>query len=416
VNTSQVVPIVLSYLAAGDCLPRQQVLMCLVTVTLFGLWAVAGASDDPVSFTASSTGAGFPEEPLFRGYKPRSPTGSEQYPVFIWMVGFSDPFFTPIVQQHTWQMALRGFVAASVNYDNNLPLYRVLVCPLDLCEIGKQNANYVFAGNGSALGQICALPEADCNLGVAVGGHSLGGFTAAASKLFSPFITAQLFYAVAPGGNCIMDNHGASGDCMDQGNLGDIPPSKKRYLIGYDDLTATDQIKADTAQSMARLSGYNCGAEHDCLQVDGSGYYIVESQEFRLSQCAEVSHSLFWDTYDAGENTTYVCDYTKGAHKWSMSANLDWLAAAASSARLPRRSAVPPRPEFNGTEIPCGGCPPLETATMCTTVLPLVRAIVVSVCAIIVLSCAALLRSRRNRHRNQTAGISGSVAEQLLTK
>merc|ERR1712216_939584 len=85
----------------------------------------------------------------------------------------------------------------------------------------------------------------------------------------------------------------------------------------------------DTAESMARLSGYNCGAKDDCLQDDGSGYYLVKSQEMGLAHCAVVTHPIFWNSFDATDKTTYLCDYTNGIHKCSMKANFDWLAATA---------------------------------------------------------------------------------------
>lgn len=41
-----------------------------------------------------------------------------------------------------------------------------------------------------------------------------------------------------------------------------------------------DPLRTDSARSQAQeVSGYNCGSERDCIQADGSGYYVLTDQD-----------------------------------------------------------------------------------------------------------------------------------------
>ncbi len=75
-----------------------------------------------------------------------------------------------IVRKAVLDAALRGFVAASVGYTNGA--FDGLGC-----ESAPAKARCAFDRNwpDSAINKLCSRPKADCNKGIVVMGHSLGG-------------------------------------------------------------------------------------------------------------------------------------------------------------------------------------------------------------------------------------------------
>lgn len=307
----------------------------------------------PTAFSGSYSGP----SGKFDGWKPQSGTG---HPVFIWVPGTLDEYWTASNQHMVYQMALRNFVAVSVKYNNGGDekngFNKKWVC--DESETGVGKSKNIFQGATSALGKLCAMPEADCSKGIAIAGHSQGAFialqSAAAAKAGAPSyaVTAILAASASLGGG----NKGCawpqtpSLSCIDGPALDEnLPRSKRRYIIGEDDYITgggPDMVYGENKQ----MSGYDCGASNDCLQLDGSGYYIVKGSEFEKATCTVADHAIFW-TGDNAHNGPLTCDFVQGSHNWSMTENFDWLAKAATPANF----IVPAVGiDFKGSPTPCG--------------------------------------------------------------
>merc|ERR1712061_400327 len=73
-------------------------------------------------------------------------------------------------------MANRGFIAGAVNYSNSaeeLKVFLAFEAYKELQESWKEKAKKLVP---NAISELCSHPRADCSAGVAVSGHSQGGF------------------------------------------------------------------------------------------------------------------------------------------------------------------------------------------------------------------------------------------------
>merc|ERR1719323_2539197 len=64
-------------------------------------------------------------------------------------------------------------------------------------------------------------------------------------------------------------------------------------------------------QQHKEMSGYDCGQSHDCIQADGSGYY-VQPERLNISHSQNIVHSLL------------------GNEHWSIAPATEWLFSVAS--------------------------------------------------------------------------------------
>lgn len=256
------------------------------------------------------------------GFKPE---GAGPHPVFMVFGGNDDGYPTPLWSAVASQMAWRGFVAASVDYEGGWGL------PTDeaLCENHGRQAESIFRGGGSALEVLCAMPESDCSRGVAAAGYGQGGYLALLGAQKSSKVTAVLAMAVRSVYCMSMDSHVSTY----------LPRSKRRLLNAFDDYIVGGfvHIHENNVRTAQRIAGYDCQDDFDCLQGDGSGYYLVSHSDFRQAACEEgsISHSFFFSdgrTQDNSVNgdTLFLCDFLSDA-PWALPASLDWLARAARS-------------------------------------------------------------------------------------
>ena len=108
---------------------------------------------------------------------------------------------------------------------------------------------------------------------------------------------------------------------------------KRRLIAGADDQTFKGVFQFED------VSGADlCNGADDCIQPDGSGYYLVPSK----------THSFYRD----GRDLDAV--FETGDQPWSMGSNLDWLATAArpSGTSLPPPSALPSPPPSASPSLP----------------------------------------------------------------
>jgi hypothetical protein len=139
----------------------------------------------------------------------------------------------------------------------------------DPCQLNEDRAKAVFTSPGSALSQLCAQPKIDCSLGVVVIGVTTGAYVGAIGAGLP-----DLPYPIKALG---MTQTGTLGECVSDAALGTSLPKEMRRSI----ISSTDGVQGTTpAEVLAmqkELSGYDCGDDYDCLQPDGSGYYVFDS-------------------------------------------------------------------------------------------------------------------------------------------
>jgi len=262
-----------------------------------------------------------------------------------------------------FQMALRGFLAALVDYDN-----AITETDDDMCEVHKK-ADNIFRGTTSALGVLCAMNEADCSKGVAVSGHSQGGFITILSAKSDARITAQLPLAV---GMCTNSKDKkdcacyASSTCFTDFTGAATP--KRRFLFGEDDVIVGLGDPKAYLKEIKQVSGYDCGSNLDCIQGDGSGYFVMTKDSYAVTKsgCKTAPHSFWWDKDTAGSpDAKFVCASLSQSAKFAMPSSLDWLASAAVTSGQPLVNGTTALVTAEGQNIACSDVCPEEEVDLC---------------------------------------------------
>jgi hypothetical protein len=139
----------------------------------------------------------------------------------------------------------------------------------DSCQYAEDRAKAVFTSPGSALSELCARPKIDCSLGITVIGIASGAAVGA--------IAAGLPDLPFPIKAVGMSQTGTIGECLSNAALGNSLPKEMRRSI----ISSTDgkfgSTPAEVLAMQKELSGYDCGEDYDCIQPDGSGYYVFDS-------------------------------------------------------------------------------------------------------------------------------------------
>ena len=157
----------------------------------------------------------------------------------------------------------------------------------------------------AALDAVCSQARADCSAGVAISGHSQGGFI----TVFGVQAVAGRVTAILPLGiGCV---GGALGDpALADSEVSQFLSQDKRLIVtgGADDLYDEN--------CMSVLSGSSSAANST-----GPGFMIVPAG----------AHG-FYSEHDWSIPTSRMkCAYRDGNEAWALNNVLDWLAAAAST-------------------------------------------------------------------------------------
>merc|ERR1719206_152600 len=207
-------------------------------------------------------------------------------------------------------MAAHGFISAEVDYPNSLD---ELFCTLlfkgfrGFLELVSEKAGKVFP---HALNAVCSHPRADCNQGLAVSGHSQGGFLSlAVLKHASPRVTAVLPLGVG----CLAPSDEELIPEMTEAKLSEYLPKEKRLLLtgNKDDLYSHKCLQT--------MSGYP-SARTDV----GPGYMQVPSGSHQFFSEYELLHS----------KTRMKCQYRDSNEPWGFDSALHWLGSTASPSKF----------------------------------------------------------------------------------
>ena len=237
----------------------------------------------------------------------RVPAGPGPFPVFIWVPGTFQLHFDVMSLVIVNEMANRGFLAASVQYDN--------FSPIQFCPVYEQRARSVFDATraDSAIGVMCGLPGADCSKGIATAGISQGGVLAVLAKNYAPRVTATWAMSVSAHNKLF----GLDLPCLDKANTA-ISAERLRIVNGESDPVFGGQVAVE------RAAGFTCApGSFECSSPigNGAGWYIVRD--------AEVDDRVAGHCYQMiGDCTGFFFDSTwffSTTAPWGLRANLDWL-------------------------------------------------------------------------------------------
>ncbi|EKU26120.1 hypothetical protein [Xanthomonas graminis] len=285
--------------------PRSHLLRLGMAVlgSLAGIASAQTTSGFAMAYNAQGTGYGISGQ---------EPSAAGKYPVYVHIGGTGENY------QSNWSMAAvntaaaKGFVAASVQYDNG---------SFGDCGVIGSRARAIFDANSlsSAIAQLCSRDKADCSKGVVTGGMSQGSIISVLSHDYDNRIVASFgqgtgatytpYYNLSA---CIADgNHSQSADRL-------------RIIDGEHDMFVGGS--ESIARSQATLvTGLNCEGSQSCFRPNGSGWYIVkdsEVQDMYADHCF-IEYGGMAGTQCSGALIDY--GYLYGNAAWELNPTLDWL-------------------------------------------------------------------------------------------
>eukprot|EP00928_Gymnodinium_smaydae_P049683 TRINITY_DN3336_c0_g1_i11.p1 TRINITY_DN3336_c0_g1~~TRINITY_DN3336_c0_g1_i11.p1 ORF type:complete len:606 (-),score=100.70 TRINITY_DN3336_c0_g1_i11:262-2055(-) len=222
-------------------------------------------------------------------------------------------------------MAKRGFVAAQVAYDQ-LGWTGDVCADLDTMDqyAPSRGQNSVSAKTKAksmvkAVDVLCAVDGADCSKGVAAHGFSMGSWIAALLPVFDERVTAVLLFGYG------LEREPQ--ECISSPRLSaHIEKSKRRIVNGVNDECF---VNHNVMAQMRSLSGYDFCNGNDCLQRDGSGFYLVSPSDYTMGEVSSnVATHLFFRTGTDTQSTLFP-SFTEQPDPWALTSNMDWLARAA---------------------------------------------------------------------------------------
>lgn len=237
------------------------------------------------------------------------PTASGTFPVFVYTVGTTETFTNTAATDAVHQMALLGFVAATIQYDTSA---------FGNCSQigGKAQCIYNPNSSSSAISALCSRAKADCSKGIVTSGGSQGAVIATLAKNFDSRVQAA--YGIADGVSYSFFNLSS---CMANGNR-TLPSDRLRAVNGLNDqFTGSGQ----TAQqnNMQSLTGFTCpSGSTTCLQSNGSGWIIVQPSQ---TQSGQADHCYPRATNCNTNQNSLQQRWVSGTDNWELPANLQWL-------------------------------------------------------------------------------------------
>jgi len=314
------------------------------------------------------------------GYAPEG----EGLPVYVFIGGSLTPTRLDAPEfRFTRDMASRGFVSVMVEVPGqDLQVFpemyeagdaikmRCAGAPHSLLNASRAVFQHRSDTSGtSALATICSLPHADCDAGIALHGISLGGLLTTVAPTFATGITGLLVWSagvfVGGGDSCCGKFSGNVSCCGDDADV--VVGGELMFCEGYDatstyldrtrrrrviaasdyyygdcncppDSTNFDDCVCDSHGGHGALvqssltSGYECGERRDCIQPDGSGYYVPSREEVAATESHSHQGHVFWTV--APEYDRLNPAFVETAAAWGLQSGFDWLA---ETARRPLR-------------------------------------------------------------------------------
>jgi hypothetical protein len=235
--------------------------------------------------------------------------------VFVFLTGTTMTFDGSVDEDLITNMAGRGFVAAAVQYDNSsYP---------SSCGVMTTKASCIYntSSSSSAISKLCSRATADCvNKGIYVSGFSQGANISSLAANYGAHMKAA--YLIGNGDNASFYN--LSG-CLDKSHLS-FASSQLREVNGESDQYFGNN-QSGVQKQLQNVTGVTCASgTYNCLQSDGSGWYIVANSQvsdgtadhcYYYNQANSTCSS--WSGFDTNWDTGTTSP-------WEKSPDLNWLA------------------------------------------------------------------------------------------
>eukprot|EP00808_Paulinella_micropora_P026091 g13638.t1 len=270
------------------------------------------------------------------------PVGKGPFPVYIWITGTDMGFNTTTDHDLTYRMAKLGFVSAQCEYNNFLyPLLRD-------CKELERKAKNIFNSKdkNSCMSVVCSHSKAECTAGIAVHGFSQGANLISLAKYYAPLVTASYEQG---NGNAAFPTDDLSkclnyylADNKTRNPYRALDSAHVRSIVGANDeffgccyecpcQRCCHRATGHVFSQQVATTGRSCElGTYDCLDSDGSGWYIVSEKE-----SGKVDGAYHCFAYEAGQclarkdnvwNPRYLEDCA-----WCLNNSLTWLAQTATS-------------------------------------------------------------------------------------
>lgn len=277
-------------------------------VSVFVMLLCTSVHAQTVAFTATYIGQGNNSTMCNTTFNisGQSPT-TNTHPVFTWTVGTGESFTDTLSMVIVSAMAERGFVAASVQYDNDAFGGNARTAA------GKARCIYNGSSMTSAVARLCARPTADCSKGIVVAGFSQGSVLAELAANFDTRVRAA--WGLGAGVQYAFINLRSA---LADGNR-TLPSNRLRIVNGEQDqfLAGTDMTRTQNQE----LTGLSCGSAQSCLQGNGSGWYVV----FNLQVQDRAADHCYMAVGGCGSINSLDPTFVTGTAPWSMGPNMDFL-------------------------------------------------------------------------------------------
>lgn len=241
------------------------------------------------------------------------PEAKGRHPLFVYLTGTRMRHDGPEARKLGEEMARRGFVAVSIAYENRAYAY---------CSSMRAKAQCLFGKSGSlsALSKLCQRENVDCERGVVVAGFSQGANLSALARNYEPRVVGALLLGHGHRAARFMDTT----PCQAAASTV-LEPGQTRSITGEADGFFGDTLEGVRKQ-LEVVSGRSCPGAVDCLQPDGSGWYIVRNTQVRDGGA---DHCFFFDHADGycAKFKGLDANWSEGKEPWSLAPSLDWLAS-----------------------------------------------------------------------------------------
>lgn len=238
----------------------------------------------------------------------RQPSEPGRYPLYIYTVGTFEDANSVLAQANINEMAARGYVAVSVDYNNG---------SFGGCSTISARTRCIYdpGVSGSAVARLCARSNVDCSRGIVVGGFSQGSVIAALSRNYDTRVRAA--YGMGIGTEYSTYDLRS---CMADGRRS-LPSDRLRAVNGVGDTFFGGSSTSGRA-NLVELTGLSCGSTaYSCTRANGSGWYMVRHSEVTdgdADHCYQSNSGC--SSYNALDT-----NYRDGTGYWLLGPSLDWL-------------------------------------------------------------------------------------------